>query len=364
MFFLLLLAAMLFLMACPNPTEDDGDSGIIWSSENGGTLNIANNTSKDMIIFQGQTPNASNILGGVEARTSKDFDVSDDVPDFEVGGYLILRGISKDEYEANKNNLSQAKIEYSAMATYRQGEKYRAEINPAYSGNFYFIASNAGNIGIELRKDSPDGEKIGYLPALATNYAIYANSSNSLTIFPVYVFYSNITKKVTPIRPSSFAETASIGPRPVTDQSVATVRFPNDEKLQWDQIASSIVYPVAFITVTNNVGNQSSKFAMASKVYFAQNGYDSVNSGETLTFELKATDGGQKMNLNCTVYGGEVTVAIKDGNGETPTIKNGYDYTVSLTYTGSGSGLTDPASYSAVITEEAKRDIKSEIISL
>jgi hypothetical protein len=121
---------------------------------------------------------------------------------------------------------------------------------------------------------------------------------------------------------------------------------------------------VAFITVTNNVANQSSRFATASKAYFAQNGYDSINSGETLTFELESTDGGQTMNLNCVIYGGTVTIAVKTGDGQTPTIKNGYDYTVALNYIGGGSGLTDPASYTAIITEGNKRDVKNEIESL
>ncbi|MDR1220951.1 MAG: hypothetical protein LBK73_15275 [Treponema sp.] len=361
--FLLLLAAALVLTACPNSGEDDDSDGISWTSENNGTLTVINNTSKDMLIFRGQTPNASTILGGVRAGSAKTFDISDDVDDFDVGGYIILRGMSKDEYEANKTNLANARIDYSAMATYGQGKKFRAEINPAYSGNYYFKVTNAGRIGMELRKDSPDGEKIGYLPALATNYALYADSTDDLTIFPVYVFYSNTTKTVTTIRATSFAESVSVGPRPTTDQSVQTVRFPNDEKVQWDQIVGNIVYPVAFITVTNNVANQSSRFAAASKVYFAQNGYDSINSGETLTFELKAADGGQHMNLNCAIYGGTVVVAVKDADGQTPAIKNGYDYTVSLDYTG-GGGLTDPASYTAVITEGAKRNVENEIISL
>jgi hypothetical protein len=364
-FFLLLLAAALVLMACSNPAGGEGignGDGINWSTESG-TLTILNNTSKDMVIFQGQTPSASGILGGILAGVTKEFDISDDVSDFDAGGYIILRGMSKAEYEANKTNLSQAKIEYSAMATYGQGKKFRAEINPAYSGDYYFKVTNAGRIGMELRKNSPDGEKIGYLPALATNYALYSNTSADLTIFPVYVYYSNTTKTVTTIRATSFVESASVGPRPVTDQSVQTVRFPNDASLQWDQIAGNIVYPVAFITVTNNVANQSSRFASASKTYFAQNGYDSINSGETLTFELQSTDAGQVMNLNCAIYGGTVTVAVKTGGSQTPTIKNGYDYTVALTYKGSG-GLDDPASYTAVITEGAKRDVKDEIISL
>lgn len=366
----MLVFGLLLIVGCPNPAGDsDGDgngdgNGINWPPEPNGTLTVLNNTTKDMVIFQGQTPSNATILGGVRAGVTKTFDISDDVDDFDVGGYIILRGMTLDEYTANKSNLSAAKAEYSAMATYGQGKKFRAEINPAYSGDFYFKVTNAGRIGMELRKDSPDGEKIGYLPALATNYALYSNTSNSMTIFPVYVFYSNTTKRVTTIRATSFAESASVGPRPVTDQSVAVVRFPNDESIQWDQIVNSIVYPVAFITVTNNVANQDSRFAAASTVYFAQNGYDSVNSGETLTFELSSTDAGQQKNLNCTLYGGTVTVPVKTSDNQTPTIKNGYDYTVTLSYTGSGSGLTDPANYTAVITEGTKRDVKDEIESL
>jgi hypothetical protein len=268
-----------------------------------------------------------------------------------------------DEYNKNKSNLTNARVEYSAMATYGAGKKFRAEISPAYSGDYYFKVTNAGRIGIELRKDSPDGEKIGYLPALATNYALYANSTNSMTVFPVYVFFSNVSKTVTTIKPTSFADSVSVGPRPVTDSSVSTVRFPNDPSIQWAQIAASITYPVAFVTCTNNVANQDARFATASKVYFSQNGYDSINSGETLTFELQATDAGQEMNINMTLYGGTCTVAVKQ-SGSTPTIKNGYDYTVSLNYVGGGTGLTDPNAYTATITEGAKRSVEDEIKTL
>jgi hypothetical protein len=343
----------------------DEDSGIQWTSEPNGTLTIQNNVLKDMILFQGQTPSSANILGGVRASSARTFDISDDVDAFEVGGYIILRGISKDEYEKHKSNLSQAKIEYSAMATYGQGRKFRTEINPAYSGDYYFKVGNRGKIGMELRKDSPDGEKIGYLPATRSNYAIYSSTTDDMTIFPVYVFYSNITKTVTTIRATSFAESVSVAPRPVTDNSVQTVMLPNDEGLQWDQIIANIIYPVAFVTVTNTVTNQSSRFASASKVYFSQNGYDSINSGEALTFEIEARDEGQETNLNCTLYGGTTKVAVKTEEGETPVIKNGYDYAVTLKYLGtSGSDLPDAASYTAVIGEGVKRDIKNEITSL
>jgi len=369
--FALILGLLVSLMGCggggddeekkedeDNKTESDG---INWDNEPSGTLTILNNVTKDMVIFQGQNPSSTNILGGVKASSTKTFDISDDVDDFDIGGYIILRGMTLDEYNKNKSNLSTAKVEYSAMATYGQGKKFRAEISPSYTGDYYFKVTNGGKIGIELRKDSPDGEKIGYLPALATNYALYSSTSNSMTVFPVYVYYSKISKQVTTIKPSSFGDSASVGPRPVTDNSVSTIRFPNDASIQWSQIVDSIVYPVAFITVSNNVANQDCRLAVASKVYFAQNGYDSVNSGETNTFEIKATDAGQSLNLNMTLYGGTVTIPVKQG-GSTPTIKNGYDYTLTLSY--NGGGYDNVSNYTATITEGAKRDVSSEISSI
>jgi hypothetical protein len=360
------LVAVVVLCCCrdPDPVNEGGeDDGINWNSENNGTLTIINNTNQDMVIFKGQVPNTSSVLGGVRAGTRKDFNISDDVPDFNLGGYIVLRGMSFDEYQKNKSNLSLAKVEYSAMATYGQNAKYQTEINPQSTGDYYFKVTNAGKIGIELRKDSPDGEKVAYVPALATNYLIYSNSATSMTLFPVYVYYSNINKQVTTIKPASFGETASIGPRPVTENSVSTVRFPNDASLQWETIAANITYPVAFITCQNNVTNQDIRFASGSKVWFSQNGYDSVNSGETLVFEVTASNTGLEMTLNCMVYGGSVTVPIRTNDGKSPVITNGYDYTVTIKYSGTGN-VTDQASYEAVITEGAKRDISSEITSL
>ena len=372
-FSVLLLAAGLIFGLAGCPTDDDGKDnggggggggdGINWDDQPAGTLTVLNNVSKDMVLFQGQSPSANNILGGVRALKTKTFDISGAVDDFAVGGYIILRGMSKDEYTKNKSNLALAKIEYSAMATYGQGKKFRTEINPAYAGDYYFKVTNAGRVGIELRKDSADGEKIGYLPSLATNYILYASSPTDMTVFPVYVFYSRTTQTVTTIKPTSFGDSASIGPRPVTDNSVSTIRFPNNTSLTWQNIVDSITYPVAFLSIQNNVPNQSSRLTgSGSRTYSTQNGYDSLNSGELNTFEVTATDSGQDKNLVMTLYGGDVSVPIKLQDGSNPMIKNGYEYTVTLSF--SGGEWNDTSRYSATITEGTKRDVSSEISTL
>ena len=341
------------------PTTTDPFS---WTSETNGTLKIANNTSKDMVVFNGQTPTVNNIIGGIKAGSNRFFDISDDVDDFDVGGYLVLRAMSYDEYTAKKSNLANAKIEYSAMATYGQGKKFSTEINPSYTGEFYYKVTNSGKIGMELRKDSPDGEKIGYLPALATNYTLYADSTDGLSIFPVYVYFNKKTGQVTTIKADDHFDSVTVGPRPVTDSSVTTIELPA-QGIKWNDIVGKLSSPVAYITCTNNVTNQGAYFTKAGTTRIkGQNGYDMLNAGETNTFEIASTGAGTDLNIIITLYNGSIKVPAKDAEGNSVLIKNGYDYTISLTF--NGNDVRDASNYSAVITEVGKRDISDEIESL
>ena len=367
---LLALGLVLALSACdllngddgepdPGPGQDNED-GIEWGNEGNGTLTILNNTNKDMVIFQGQTPLNSNILGGVRALATKTFDISDDVDDFNVGGYVILRGITKDEYNANKTNLSRAKIEYSAMATYGQGKKYRAEISPSYTGDFAYRVTNIGRIGIELRKESPDGEKIGYLPSLGSNVLFYADSSDGFSIFPVFVYYSRSTGQVTTLKATSQFEAVGVSPRPATGSEIQAYIFPNDQGATWDSIKGQLKSPVAYVTITNSVPNQSGRVTIsATNRLKSQNGYDSIGSGEMLTYELGSTDTGTQKNIVLVYYNGALQVPVTH-NGGAPILKNGYDYTITVT----GAGQ-DPNNYTVTFQESAQpRDLSDDIESL
>lgn len=359
---LMMCGIMLGLCACNNGTPTTDETNVLWGTEANGTLKISNNTTKDMVVFNGQTPLITNIIGGVRAGSSRYFNIEDDVEDFNVGGYMILRAMTLDEYKAKKSNLANAKMEFSAMATYGQGKKFSADINPAYSGDFYFKVSNHGKIGMELRKDSPDGEKIGYLPAWATNYTLYAGSTDMMTVFPVYVYYSKTTQQVTTITANSFFDSVTVGPRPITNPNVVTIEFPA-QGVEWEDIVGQLSSPVAYITCTNQVTNQGAYLTQSGTVrLFAQNGEDGMNAGETFTYEIASSDAGQDKNLIVTLYGGTIKVPVKNANGEKIMIKNGYDYSVMITF--NGDNVREASNYSAIITEGEKRDISDEIESL
>ena len=358
---LLAMGLILGFIGCKEKDDEGDGNGIEWGDEPNGTLTVINNVSKDMVMFQGQTPSASNILGGVRGLTTKTFDISDDVEDFGVGGFIILRGMTKDEYEANKNNLSSAKIEYSAMATYGQGKKFRTEISPSYTGDYAYRVTNLGRIGMELRKDSPDGEKIGYLPSLASNMLLYTDNTDGFAIFPVFVYYQRSTGQVTTLKPTSQFETVSVSPRPATGGGqIQAYTLPADEGATWDSIKATLSSPVAYVTVTNNVANQSGRVTISGTNRInSQNNYDSIGSGETLTYEIASTNTGTQQALVLTYYNQALQIPVLM-NSATPVLKNGYDYTVNV----SGSGQT-AAGYTVTISESANpRDLSSDIASL
>ena len=359
----LLLAAVLILglAGCPNPDDEKGGDDIKWTSDANGTLTVINNTSKDMVLFSGQTPSATNLLGGVRATSTRELDISSVVDDFSVGGYLILRGISLEEYNKNKSNLPQARIEYSAMATYGQGKKFRTEISPSYMGDFAYRVTNLGRIGIELRKESPDGEKIGYLSSLASNTLLYADSSDGFAIYPVYVYFQKSTGQVTTLRPTSHFDTVTVSPRSATGNEIQVYTFPNDPTVTWDNIKGTLTSPVAYVTVINNVPNQSGRVTIAGTNRLnSQNGYDTIGAGEILTYEISSTNEGAERNVVLQFYSGALNLPVRLDNNSIPVLKNGFDYTITV----SGSGSTSDG-YTVSITEsDNARDLSDDIESL
>jgi hypothetical protein len=335
---------------------------IKWDNEPNGTLTVINNTAKDMVLFTGQTPTVNNIIGGVKAGSSKDFDISDDVYDFQVGGFMVLRGITLNEYNANKANLSLARIEYSVMAAYGQNKKFRAEIMPSYMGDYAYRFTNIGRIGMELRKDSPDGEKIGYLPNLASNMLLYADSTDGFAIYPVYVYYTKSNGQVTSLKPTSMFETVSVSPRAATGGAIQSYTFPADTGVTWENIKGTLTSPVAYVTVTNNVQNQSGRVTIAGTSRIkSQNGFDSIGSGEMLTYEIESTVAGSPKNIVLSFYNGVLNLPVRFTDSESEQkIKNGYDYTVSV----SGSGQ-NASGYTVTLIESANpRDLSNDIASL
>jgi len=364
---LLLLAATSMFFGCGDHHDPYAHDGVNWDGDNSGTLELANGSNKDIVLFVGQVPSKSSMLGGVRAGVTVKHDISRHVSDFSIGGYAILRGISKEEYDMYAADPAKAKVVFTAMVTYRGGTMYRYNIDLNYMGDNGFMVNNKGRIGMELRKNSPEGEKVAYLPALATEQMVYTQTTDALNLFPVYVFYNKTTGEVSTLKSTTMFDAVQASPRPLSpNSSIQNYYFPNDETLTWDYIKGTLKQSTAYITVFNNVINQSGYVTKALTTRLnSQNGYNSIGSGERLVFEVESSDEGAGINLAIVFYGGNVIVPVHfyDETDE-PTIKNGYNYTVTVTYSAGEGGVQNPANYKAIIVEGEKRDISDQIESL
>jgi hypothetical protein len=359
---LCLVGAAFTFVGCGN--HDPYDDGINWNGDNGGTLEITNGSAtKDIVVFYGGVPGSqkSNILGGVRGGSTTTFDVCKHVDDCDAGGWIVLRGVTREQYEDNKADLGKAKVEFNAMATYRRGEKYRIQIDANYMGDNMVKIANVGRIGVELRKGSPEGEKVAYLPALKTDFVLYADKTEMITLFPVYVFYNKSAKEVTTLKATDMTQSVTVGPRPVNDPMIPNIRFPNNQD-SWEKIVGTLKSPVAYITVASGVMNQGAYFTNSGGIHYkSQSGYDGFNSGDRLVFEVEADDSenGMPMNFMVKYYAGAVMASVtKAGETDPPRIKNGYNYTVSVSGTCAKSDASD---CTATIEETGKRDLTLDI---
>jgi hypothetical protein len=362
---LLLLAAVSMFFGCGNHNDPYVHDGVNWNGDNGGTLELVNGSNKDMVVFVGQTPSPSSMLGGVRAGATVKHDISKHVSDFSVGGYAILRGVTKEEYDKNAADPAKAKVEFNAMVTYRGSAMYRYNIDLSNMGDNGFRVTNKGKIGIELRKNSPDGEKVAYLPRLQVNQMVYAQTTEAFQLYPVYVFYNKTTGEVSTLMSTTMFEGSLATPRPLgPNQTIQDIYFPNDETLTWEYIVRTLKQSSAYITVMNNVVNQGGYVTNAlSNKLKSQNGYDAIGSGEKLVFEVESTEEGAEIGLIINFYNGNIPVPVlKDG--EKPIIRNGYNYTVTVSYSQGEGGIQNPANYKATIVEGSKRDVSDQIESL
>ena len=363
LFALLLFAAVLMFFGCGHHADPYLLDGVNWNGSNSGTLELQNGSTKDMVLFIGQTPAPSNLLGGVRAGATIKHDISPLVTDFSVGGFAILRGVSKEEYDKNALEPNKARIEFTAMVTYGSGKMYRYNITLNNTGENAVRVTNRFNIGMELRKNSPDGEKVAYLPALGIDQMIYTSTSESFTLFPVYVYFNKTTAEVNTLKSTKMIDGIPVAPRPLgPNQSINEYYFPNDKTLTWEYIYGTLKQTAAYVTVVSDVSNTAGKVTRAMKPLISQNGYDAISHGERLTYELECSEEGEEAGLIINFYNGTVLVPVRDRDGNLPFIRAGYKYTVTVAHV---SGNLDEAdSYKATIVEGEKRDISTLIETL
>jgi hypothetical protein len=344
---LLVLAVMLVLASCADANKND-DGGTTdpyaqyYSSDPNGTVSIINNTEYDMLLFAGEAIGQSTLVGGVRAGSTRELDVSDQ-SDYQVGGYMILRAVKQTEYNANK---SQSRIDYSAMVTYGAGKKFRATIVSTTDGQYSYEVNNRTQYGLELRLNSPEGEKLAYLTRNQVRVVLNRPTQTPLTLYPVYVAFNNVTKSIITFSPTDILSPQDIQPKLPTDE-IVPYYFPMGGTTP--NITFDIKLPFATVFVRNNA-TMGATFRIGNQPKSPESNYQLITSGARETYEIKSD--GVGLNLNLAMSNGQIEIPVRiQGENTYPILENGFVYNITLDFI--GGDLAAPSSYSAALVKGA-----------
>jgi len=369
--FLVLLLAVGLILGFAGCGEDKGDGkdpgGELpggyaqyydgnYRDNRNGTTEVVNNTSYDMLLFEGEIISTNYIVGGVKSGTRNNVNFSSE-SDWQVGGYKLLRAVKQREFEANGDK---SRIDHSALITYGEGKKFTTNITSTTDGDYqYTVYNRSRDYGLELRKNSPEGAKVAYLTKGEVRRVINSPDTNELTLYPVWVAYNSQTKSIVTFTPTDTLSALDVQPKRSNDD-VTPYYFP----LGGQTVITfpSVNLPFATIQVRNNA-TMNANFRIGNTIRTPESGYTGISSGARESYEIRSS--GEGVHLNLSMAQGQIEVPVRFQNSPDAinvVIQNGYLYTVTLNLK-PGAEADKAASYEAWLVQQESIDTSKLLVS-
>ena len=338
---LLAVALVLGLAGCPDdkggddPKDGDEFAKYYEPSYRGnvnGSVEVINPTQYDMLLFKNKTLIDNNIVGGVRNGETGRINFSDE-KDYTVGGFKILYAVKQSEYKTAKGNSN---VDYTAMVTYRNGSEFRITLISRYDGNYQFTSFNRNtDWPMELRKNTPEGEKIAFLAKGETWYKIKTTSTDLFTVYPVWIAFNTVSKAIVPFCPKD--DILSV-------QTIQTVPPEKDDVPYYfpGGGTSTIKFDIDFSFATVQVQNNASLVAVfrhALAIQTPQSNFQGIRSGKLETYDIRSQGIGLDLNLAIgPMQNLRIPVRFQATPNENPVIENGWIYNVELNLKSGAAG--------------------------
>jgi hypothetical protein len=312
-----------------------------WNTESAGTLTVTNNTGSPFILFAGAIAN-QNIIGGIRQgpNVTRTFDVFNDVS--EENGAFLLRAVEETVYRSKGSDLREDDVRFARLVTYdKKRRDMKTDIiidnRSAYGGNEIVYFENDSNLVLEVRADSPTGEKVTTLAPFQRKKAVRLPATPEVTqygytFYPTYIYYDERQHDVRSITTSDLKQGMSARPvDPDSGENVPFVPFPPPN-------TGNIFHPVATVVVVNESGS-GVLFRSGNTPMLSIRGIGMINSGGAETFEL------DMRQLTVREIGG-LNIDPRQGQTEVKNIearpyRAGWNYTLTLRQNGTLSWSED-----------------------
>jgi hypothetical protein len=255
---------------------------ISFDNEAAGILTVTNNTSDTLVLFAGSIANQS-IIGGIRngPNQTRSFDIFGDVS--EQNGAFLMRAIKESVYRKKGSAIDEDDVMFARLVTYDKNDRSQKTniiIDKRVEGEAVVYFENDSNLVLEIRLDSPTGEKIATLPPFQRKKAIYLTPNRyGYTYFPTYIYYDTKQKDVRSITTTDLAKGKSCRPVvPGSGEDPQFVPFPKPN-------LNDIFMPVVTLVVSNESTN-GIFFRSGTTPKESIRGNVMINSGGSETYEI------------------------------------------------------------------------------
>jgi len=178
----------------------DPESGVSFESFAPRSILVENGTNKRLVAFKGSiTPN--NLISGIPEYATNHGLKKEGI--FTSTGDFALIIITEEAYNEHKNNLPAAPIfaELYAFYNHEADNNNVFKISSKAGGNGRIILNNPTPWNIEIRKDGPTGEVLGYVAANIMNTTLRLEAPADYDLFPVFKRYNPNDKEIYEVVP-------------------------------------------------------------------------------------------------------------------------------------------------------------------
>lgn len=259
----------------------DTSSAVSFDDHKPYSLRVKNESGVDLIAFKGKIAKDS-LISGVKAQSTVGLKLDNKL--FNTTEDFALLFLTKEQYEANKNNLDAVRNQAftSCYAFYNaNGENemlYR--VSSKLGGDAKLVLRNNTKFNIELRVDSPDGDVLGYVAAQNSNTVLNVEAGKDMVIYPVFRRYSAKKNEMYSINP-----TLDDG-SPVATQQVFK-KGENELRLGdlWDTAnMKNFTTGGCYVTLINAVKTTGVVLMNNGKEVVTSTGVKTVGIGESVTY--------------------------------------------------------------------------------
>jgi hypothetical protein len=346
-----LFTAALILGSCinsfnSNGNDDDGTAdGIDWTSyETEGSYSIRekNESNRDLEAFKASIA-PENLIGGVRKNaTNHGFPLKSSL--FTSNADFALVFLTLEDYGTYKDNLK-SRNQYPfarVFAVYNSSGTNEVPflVDSKLGGNNKLILDNITSYNMEIRRNSPRGETLGYAPSQSNN-TILNIVDGEYNLFIVFKKYNALRDEIITMYPK-----AGDGFPVMLDYAFENGQERTINAATYTTTIADLSSGYAFLVIKNSMTNGGMRVLKGDEVQKTASGIATINAGQDRTYLIPMgaveTGGGNTEYSSTTVFAGwkvgptnrdkpiPVSDALK-GETEQNIFKSDYTYTVTVT---------------------------------